>query len=284
MGVILPRRFVPGGYPPVITGVCDLPLSRFSTLTKTRSFGTIAQGLLYSCIDWSDDGLHMYMGILAGNQIRNFKSTTTAWDIAALTFVGKFSTGYNDVHGVRVKPDGSEVWANASTGLGNGQTLSYSLGVDYEWTETGPGAPSLINSFDNATVDFKHLEELNIKDDGTKIISPGNDAGSFPYGLSMTAWTGSTLAYGTDNKVADCENAFIPPSGLCMYRANSSKIITKYQFSTGWDLTTLSGTVVDTLDLTSDLNGNIVGIFITEDRLFVVDDGSPSYTVYQYNA
>ena len=281
MGVILPRRFIPGGYPPVTPDICDLPLSRFTTRTKTRTLGA---GLFYSCMDWSDDGLHMYMGILTSDQIRNWKSTTTAWDIAALTFVGRFSTGYNDVHGVRVKPDGSEVWANASTGLGNGQTLSYSLGVDYEWTETGPGAPSLINSFDNATIDFKHLEDLNIKDDGTKIISPGNDAGSFPYQLNMTAWTGSTLAYGTNNKVADCANAFIPPSGSCMYRSSSSKIITKYKFGTPWDLVTLGGTVFDTLDLTSDLTGNIVSIFITEDRLFVVDDGGDPYTISQYNA
>jgi hypothetical protein len=278
--MILPRRFTPGGLPPVTPAVCDLPLSRFSTLTKTRSFGA---GLLYSCIDWSDDGLHMYMGILSGNQIRNFKSSTTSWDLDSLGFVGLFRTGFDDVHGVRVKPDGSEVWANASTGLQNGHTRSYSLPTNYEWTETGGSAPSFINDFDNARAEFKHLEDLNIKSDGTKMISPGNDANSFPYQLNMTAWDGSTLAYGTDNKIIDSTNCFIPKSGECLYKS-AGQVINKYSFGTSWDLTTLGASIVDTLDLTSDISGNIVAIFITEDRLFVVDDGAPSYTVYQYDA
>ena len=260
--------------------VCDLPLSRFTTLTKTRSFGT---GLVYSCMDWSDDGMHIYFGLLSSttSTIRNRKSTTTAWDLDALSFVGRFGTGFDNAQGIKVKPDGTEVWVNVSTGLANGFTRSYSLNTPYEWVDSGIDAPVLIDSFNNARTEFDHLEDLNINPEGTKIISPGNNSGSDPYQLDMTAWDGSTLAYGPDNEIADCENAFIPKSGLCMYRANTSTIITKYAFGDAWDLTTLSGTVVDTLDLTSDLTGNIEGIFITDHRLFVLDGTDK---VYQYNA
>jgi len=69
---------------------------------------------------------------------------------------------------------------------------------------------------------------------------------------------------------------------LCMYRANTSQTITKYAFGTPWDLTTLGSTVVDSIDLSSDLDANdIEAIFITEDRMFIMDGTDK---VFQFNA
>ena len=154
-----------------VIDLCGLPLSRFTTVTKSRLFGGGSFNL--HSMDWSDDGMHMYAGLLAANQVRNFKSSGNPWEIDEQDNVGLMRPeSFTDAEGVKVRPDGMQLWVIANTGLGAGRTLSYSLSTPYEWIE---GEPSLLSSVNNSRSDsgatFNSLNDLNISPDGTKLIT-----------------------------------------------------------------------------------------------------------------
>lgn len=282
MSILLPVRFLTtgGGAPPEPPETCGLPLSRFTTLEKSRRFGV---NFHFSCMDWSSDGMHLYVGLAIHTQTRNYRSSSVAWDIDAQNFVDWFRPGsYADCDGVRIKPDGTEVWVNVHTGIGFGRTMSFSLPSPYSWTETGINQPVLIANVPNSRAEFKNLNDMNINPEGTKMISWGRDSQQFPYERDMaSAWDANTLSYHIpDNKIITASNCFIPKSGECLYRSAGQKI-RKYLFGTPWELTTLGATIIEEIDLSSDLTANITSIFITNTRMFVSDDND---WVFQYNA
>lgn len=258
---------------------CGLPLSRFSgTYAKTKTMSQHSH-----CMNWSDDGKHLYVGLLIHTQCRNYVSAGNGWEIDEQVYVGLMrppAPNAEDTDGVWVKPDGTELWINHHSGLGLGKTSSYILPDPYSWTETGPAAPVLITTIATNRAEFKHLNDLNINPAGTKIISFGNDANQFPYQLDLSAWDLSTAAYGTDNKIITASNCFVPSSGQCLYRS-SGKFIYKYIMTSPWELTSLSSSLVDSINLTAYMTANIMAIYVTDTRLFVIDDND---ILYQFNS
>jgi len=236
---------------------------------------------------WSDDGMHMYTGQAISGGADNYKSFGNPWEIDEQVFVDFFVDGtpvFQNTPSVRVSPDGTQLWLNLRTGTNPGQTRSYSLARSYEWDNAGVDAPSLLGSFVNGTVDYDRLESMNISPDGTIVIAHGNDAGAIPRELTMSpGYDIDSMAHGTDGTSPNIGNAFIPKSGNCIYvmAGASGKVINKHDMSASWGATTINATPSDTLDLSGTLGANIVAIYITEDRLFVIDDDDD---LFQFNA
>ena len=259
-----------------IAETCGLPLSRFSTpFTKSK---VVSQHSF--SMHWSNDGMYLYIGLALSNQVRYYVSAGNPWEVDEQSFVDLMRPPSNDTDGVWIKPDGTELWIAHHTGLIAGQTSSYTLPFPYTWTETGPAQPVLIQTVNNSRAEFKHLNDINIDPTGVKLIASGNDSNGYPYQQDMSAWDISTLAYGTDNKIVTASNCFVPPEGDCMYRTAGQSIF-KYAFGDSWDLTTLSATLEDSIDLTADMTANIQCMYMTADRMFVIDDND---ILYQYDA
>ena len=264
--------------PPRPTGIitCGLPLSRFSGApAKTKAFD--ANTFTFS---WSPKGDYLYAGRALGFDLRCWV-VSTSWEIDSTVYNGRFFTPYADTDGVWIKPDGSKVIIHAHTGLLGGHTLSYSLPTPFLWTETGPSQPVLLSDISHQRAEFKHLGDISISEDGLKLISYGNDTNTFPYEMDFgTAWDAATLTYGVDNKIINAADCFIPKDGTCLYR-RSGQTIYKYKFNDSWELASLQATLVETLDLSAYLAATIRSIFMTNNRLYVMDDTD---VLYQFNS
>ncbi|MDB4439179.1 hypothetical protein N9155_00100 [bacterium] len=82
-----------------------------STATFTRSFSVSAQDTSPRGLEFSPDGVYMYMSGITGDDVNQY-TLSTAWNISTATYTRLFSTAAQDNSplGVRFKPDGLKMY------------------------------------------------------------------------------------------------------------------------------------------------------------------------------
>ena len=227
-----------GGAGGVIPGAWDLTTAVYSG----RSFAF--PGGDYHGIRWKPDGTKFYYCLASGttNIVKEYNAST-AWDISTLTFVQdspSLTTNADDPNGIWFKPDGTKVYI-----------LSFFEEVIVQYSLTTPWDISTM-SFDNKILDDSANEGnpygIYIRSDGVQVFKMGFGQGVRQFSLS-TAWDISTFSfvwgYNSQNLERDL---YFTPDGLKMFIVNDSSTealddaVFEYDFTTPWDLTTVSFT------------------------------------------
>jgi hypothetical protein len=261
-----------------IVNICELALSRFTYANKI--YGGAGGNLL--SFGFSPDGMYMCVGEPLNRKISSFQATGSGWEIDEFSLFGQYDIldgGDNlaNIDGIRYADDGNQLWISAHEGLIPGSFISYTLPIPYLFRDQPGDRPVRIDSASaNGDGSINNTSDINIKPDGTVLIGTGNDQN--PYQYNMSPLDISTLAYSEKSNAATTTSSFIPPSGTCIYTGSTS-VINKYALGTPWSASTLGATPQDSLDVSAQTSV-IGGIFMTEDRLFVLGTD----TIYQYNA
>ena len=262
-------------------GVCELDLSRF-TLSKTRNYGSTE----VNCQDWSPDGQYMCLGQFSSHQIFSLQSLGNPWELNEQVSFGVFDVKtatdvIDNIDGISYGNSGNQIWVSGHTGLNTGKIISYSLTLPYRFDGTG-NAPTRLDSFaTSAGGAIKIYSDFNIKPDGTRTLGWGNDGGPHLFEFDMSAFDITTMAYNSGLSTTITRSAFVPPSGNCVYVDGGSGVINKYEFGTAWDATTVGSTITDSIDISIEIPGSIESIFITDNRMFVLDSNDNHF---QYDA
>jgi len=260
----------------LVVDICGLPLSRF-TFSKTISPSAQTQ-----TINFADDGRYMYLGFSNFNLINSYETNGANWEINEQVLFGSFDVGakWDNVWGISVKPDGSELYASGNTGLINGSIVGWSLPTSYLFDDDAPDIPVEIGSYPISNIGgIIRISDINIKPDGTRLLGWGNDGPQNLYELDMPAWTIGSMTYNSVKSSQSATSAFVTANGNCLYKGNGS-IIERFGFGAPWDTTTLGPSPEDTLDVSAQVT-TIRGLYVTEDRLFVISEAGD---IHQYDA
>jgi hypothetical protein len=275
----LPRRFITDGIPPVraTPGICDLPLSRFTYAKELIGGGAVA------CLDFSSDGMNLCVGEPLNRKISSFDSTGSGWELDEYVLFGQYDIldgGDNlaNIDGMRYADNGNQLWISAHTGLVAGKFIKYTLNTPYLFDSSADAPTRIGEASANGDTSIVSTFDISMKPDGTSIIGYGNDSGNNLYQYDMTSLDIATLLYEEKSSTAFAHASFIPPSGNCLY-AGSTNTVNMYSFGTSWSASTLGATLQDSLYVGAKTSV-IDGLFVTEDRLFVLGGGN----LYQYNA
>lgn len=303
--MILPRRFIPGGYPPVEAPsvVCSQRLVEDYDLWGRQDI------VVANASSWalSDNLEWMYLTRTLSNNSRGYKflnepgemlnageqnGTQLSW-----TDVNQSSApSINNCYGIFVDASGTRCFISGNdTALPSGQQrliAEYSLPSPYENRISTPGMPGSKSAvYIGRTILYPiwgldlNLTSLIFRPDGLRMYG-SNGINIYQFSLS-TAWNRSTLSYDGVNTSGIGANFYIEPTGTCLYSSfTSQRQIRQYSLPSPWDVLgvdasdEISRKTLGNLDYV-----NLPGIFVTSDRMFILSDlnANPDYRFNQYN-
>ena len=284
MSLVLPPRFKSPYVPPL---TCGLPLNRFSFSKEI-----LVNDAAY-CMDWSNDGKHLYLGLAFHQQVLNYFDSGSGWDLDGQSFYGTYlqnaaiPENMEHVFGIAVSDDGSTLWLAGATGLIIGNLVSFNLSPNFFWNDTTQ-IPTRIGGFATGFGGLaKNFSDISFKSEGTRVVGTGNDANSHLYQIDFgSPWDITTASFTLPISTMGASVSFTPPDGTCLYRVGAGQTIQKLVRSTPWDTSSLIDTVVDTFYFGGEID-NLQAIFLTNSRLFLLGRaGTPddSGRLLQYNA
>jgi DNA-binding beta-propeller fold protein YncE len=193
---------------------------------------TVAEAILENGLEFSSDGLFMY---LVDNNGGVYKyNLATAWNVSTASFAYRvLFPGMTAPQSIKLKSDDSKMFVTQGSSV-----FQYSLPVAKELRSPGDeGASFAVGQAEVAPagLDFSY--------DGTKmyVVGPTNDR-IFQYALS-TPWNLSSASYTQNTAIGTQETTptgvYFKPDGTNMYVIGSaSDNVHQYSLSTAWDVST----------------------------------------------
>jgi hypothetical protein len=265
-------------------------------------------------VEWSPDGQFMYNSFKLDRAVIMYTGGDN-WSIGSRTtptnyryqFINEIGSGGNCWSGlVTTAPDltaGGQLLLALSSGTGVSKVAQYTLPFPQEIRQGNhsgspfgppyyPGyEPVLVGQFD-VTPDngAQGINDMQMSPDGTRFMaSTSNVDGS----VSLNQWNLTTPydVLGTMDYQPRVDIVgwgflalHVTPCGKCLYLGRSSGGVSEvglFKMTTPWELSSLTTTPSDTLDVSAQHSSTIASIFATENDLYVL--GSNTGSLYRYS-
>lgn len=226
-------------------------------------------------VTFKPDGTKMYLIGSGGDEVNEY-SLSSPWEVTSATFVQNFSVSSQEVtpRHVFFRADGLKMYV---TGTSGDDVNEYNLTTAWDISTASYSQLFSVSSQDTAprTVWFKP--------DGLKMYILGGATDTiYQYTLS-TAWDVTTASYdsvsfSTSSQATTPEGMYITSDGTKIYLINQSSTDTvfEYEFSTAWDVSTLSYTGVSFSDIpqVGSTNNTTQGVTLSEDgtKMYIVEN------------
>ena len=246
--MILPRRFIPGGIPPIPVW------PNLDQFTHVHSYSlTSSAGETGLDIDQTD-GTAFYYTRGSASGVR--ECTMTGWDISTVSGCLTNTAMATDLRCVRWnRDDGTSVWVTQDAGL-TVNVIKYAAGTP--WSLTG------ITSGDATTKDI--TSDLASPNTRGLFMRPGGlelwltDGGTNTYRYTMSAYDPSTLVLAsTYTSMPQANDLYFSPDGMRYYTAigtSPNATIKQWNLTSAYDLSTIPGTADYTLNVSAQVGGS----------------------------
>ena len=247
----------------------NIASASFRSMFYVGSQDTAPQGVTFK-----PDGTKMYLVGDAGNTVDEY-SLSTPWEITSATFTQSKSVSTEDgsPRHVFFRADGLKMYM---IGQASDRVHEYDLSTAWDISTASILQNFLVSSQDTIP------KAVFFKPDGLKMyILGGNPDAVYQYSLS-TAWDVSTASYDSvsfsvTSQSTAMECMYITSDGTKMYVINSTGTdeVFEYEFSTAWDVSSLSYTGVSFSDIprVGSTNNTTFGVTISEDgtKMYIVE-------------